>query len=90
MMDEVRGYHRSVVLKSKWGKQGVTIEHTHTVSDARGCKKMKVETLKILTTSQMDGAVVQCAARYRGKPTYIYSKFAILRTIPDTTEGSTP
>ena len=90
-MDEVRGYHRSGVLKYRWGMQNINIvaqSDTRTVSEEHGCRKLKVETIKILTTSQMDGAVIQCAARYRSKHSYIYSKFAVLKALPDTTEGS--
>ena len=91
MMDEARGYHKSEILINMWKRQGITIvarSDTPTVSEEHGC--MKVETIKINTTSQMDGAVIQCAARYGKKPpSYIYSKFAVLKALPDTTEGST-
>ena len=91
MMDEARGYHKSEILINMWKRQGITIvarSDTPTVSEEQGC--MKVETIKINTTSQMDGAVIQCAARYGKKPpSYIYSKFAVLKALPDTTEGST-
>ena len=92
MMDEAR-YHTSKVLIDMWKRRkGITIvakSDTQTNSEENGCKKRKVETIKILTTSQMDGAVIQCAARYGSKPpSYIYSKFAVLKALPDTTEGS--
>ena len=88
-MDEVRGYHRSNMWKRRKGITIVAKSDTQTNSEENGCKKLKVETIKILTTSQMDGAVIQCAARYGNKPpSYIYSKFAVLKALPDTTEGS--
>ena len=63
-----------------WGKKGITIKHETTSSDSSDTETV---TLQILATSQMDGAVIQCAAiAARNNIDSFYSRFAVLQVQP--------
>ena len=66
-------------LQRLWEKKGITLQHESTTSEYTGCK---IVTLKILTTSQLDTAVLQCAAiATRRHVTSSYSKFAVVQVL---------
>ena len=88
-MDAVSGrYPKVQLLKKIWKNRGITINFESTSSESGDYKE---ETIMILSTLQLDGAVIQCAAKTRGGvPSYTYSKFAILQVdpLPETTMSS--
>lgn len=88
-MDAVSGrYPKVQLLKKIWKKRGIAINFESTSSESGDYKE---ETVMILATPHLDGAVIQCAAKTRsGVPSYTYSKFAILQVdhLPETTMSS--
>lgn len=80
-MDAVNArYPKLGLLKNVWRKRGITINSESTSSESGDYKE---ETIMILSTPQLDGAVIQCAAKIRGSvSSYIYSKFAMLQVHP--------
>ena len=73
-------YYMSNRLRRIWGKKGITSE---SETSSRDSVDIETSTIHVLVTSQMDGAVFQCAAistRYYADP--IYSKFAVLQVPP--------
>lgn len=79
-------YVRTRALKRLWGRQGVTITSETDTSESSGCE---VVTLKILATSELNGAIVQCAAiATRQGVTSSYSRFAFMQVEPAGSGGS--
>ena len=69
-------YLKSKPLIKRWARKGITIEQETTDSESSGCE---IQTIRIQATSQMSGAVIQCAAiSTRNSASSSYSKFAIL------------
>ena len=67
-------------LQRMWRRERITIQHESTISESTGCP---VATLQILATSQMDGAVIQCAAiATRNSAGSSYSRFAVVQVQP--------
>ena len=88
-LDEVNDcYLKGRALQRMWRRKGVTIQYESATSGSSRCK---VQTIKVLITSEMDGAVVQCAAiGIRNNVSSSYSKFAVLQvhSPPETAESS--
>lgn len=73
-------YYRSRRLQRVWGLNGITIEPETSSSDSVDIETI---TIKVLVSSQMDGAVIQCAAiSTRGNAGSFYSRFAVLQVLP--------
>ena len=71
-------YYGSNRLQRKWGMKGITIEPE---TSSRDSVDIKTSTIHVLVTSQMDGAVFQCAA-IKDNVDPFYSKFAVLQVPP--------
>ena len=79
-------YIKARALKRVWGRQGLTISSETDTSESRGCE---VVTLKILATSELNGAVIQCAAiATRQGVSSSYSKFAFMQVEQAGSGGS--
>ena len=75
-------------MQNRWGKKGITIQHKSPTSDSNDCE---VVTMQILATSEMDGAVIQCAAiATRENVDSSYSRFAVLQvqSLQETMENT--
>ena len=70
-------YIKTRPLKKLWRKKGITIDSETTISESTDCE---VVMIKILATSDMNGAVVQCAAiGTRQNVSSSYSRYAVLQ-----------
>jgi hypothetical protein len=75
-------YHKYRRLQNVWEDNGINIEHKTSRRNMNGCRKV-VESIKIRATSQMDGAVIQCAAiATRKNVASSYSRIAVLQVQP--------
>ena len=67
-------------LEKVWRKKGITIRSVTDQSDSGDYESV---TIQIQSSSQMDGAVIQCGAiSSRRNVTSLYSKFAVLQVEP--------
>ena len=87
-MDE--HYHKSIRLLRYWEGKGINMTRNSSRGSSTDCRKVTFESIEILATSQMDGAIIQCAAiGTRKNLRSSYSKFAILHLQePDSQEAS--
>ena len=67
-------------LEKVWRKKGITIR---SVTGQSGSRDYESATIQIQSTSQMDGAVIQCGAiSSRRSVSSLYSKFGVLLVEP--------
>lgn len=75
-------YHKYKRLQNVWEDNGINIEHKISKSKLNDCRKV-AESIKIHATSQMDGAIIQCAAiATRESVASSYSRIAVLQVQP--------
>ena len=73
-------------LAKEWEKKGITIQSVTEPSDSKDYESV---TVRILASSRMNGAVIQCGAiSFRGNVSDLYSRFAVLQ-VEHTTQEST-
>ena len=79
-------YLNSKPLSKRWSRKGITIEQETADSES---SDFEMQTIMVQATSQMNGAVIQCAAiSTRNSAGSSYSKFAILEVEPQSSQGS--
>ena len=67
-------------LAKEWGKKEITIQSVTEPSDSKDYESV---TVRILASSRMNGAVIQCGAiSFRGNVSDLYSRFAVLQVEP--------
>ena len=73
-------YYKIKRLQRMWKREGIIIGHESITSESTDCQ---LATLQVLATSQMNGAVIQCAAiSTRNSISSSYSRFAVLQVQP--------
>ena len=73
-------YYKIKRLQKMWRREEITIKHESTTSESTGCQ---LATLQVLATSQMNGAVIQCASiSTRNSVSSSYSRFAVMQVQP--------
>ena len=78
VMEEInKCFYPAKRLAKEWEKKGITIQ---SVTEPSHSKDYESVTVRILASSRMNGAVIQCGAiSFRGNISDLYSRFAVLQ-----------
>ena len=77
-------YLKTKSLRRLWRRKGITVDSETAINESTDCE---VVTIKILATSDMNGAIVQCAAiGTRQNVSSSYSRYAVLQ-VEQATSG---
>ena len=77
-------YLKTKFLRKLWRRKGITVDSEIAINESTDCE---VVTIKILATSDMNGAIVQCAAiGTRQNVSSSYSRYAVLQ-VEQATSG---